>query len=103
MLSRQRGYNIVPSSYQLFTGISILVQTIMRLTVLALFIALPAAAYGAVCPQQSSLEFECAPLGESCADVGCCNQLRCTYIPLFGMVCLVARFALIHVGLLSFA
>jgi hypothetical protein len=30
----------------------------MRLIVLALFIELPAAAYGAVCPQQSSLKFK---------------------------------------------
>jgi hypothetical protein len=63
----------------------------MRLTVLVLFIALPAAAYGAVCPQQSSLEFkgECAPFGNSCADRGCCDSLKCTYFSFLGMVCLM--------------
>ena len=76
----------------------------MRLTALALFIALPAAAYGAVCPQQSSLEFKskCANLGESCADRACCNRLQCTFVPRFGKVCPEAPFALIHVGVLSF-
>ncbi len=41
--------------------------TIMRLSFLALFIALPAAAHATVCPQQSSLEFkvECAQFGQS--------------------------------------
>ena len=78
----------------------------MRLTVVALFsIALPAAAYGAVCSQQSSLEFEveCAKFGESCADHGCCDSLQCTFVSLLGMVCLLmVPFALIHVVLLSF-
>lgn len=68
----------------------------MRLTVLALLIALPAAAYGAVCPQleQSSLEFkgECVQLGESCADRGCCDPLQCAYVYFLGIVCLVAPF-----------
>ena len=76
----------------------------MRLTVLALFIALPAAAYAAVCPQQSSLEFapNCSLLGQSCQNRGCCNSLRCKTIPIWGPVCLVAPFALIPVGVLSF-
>jgi len=68
----------------------------MRLTVLALFIALPAAAYGAVCPQleQSSLQFKgnCAEFGESCADHGCCDTLKCTYFSFLGMVCLMVPF-----------
>ena len=68
----------------------------MRLTVLALFIALPAAAYGAVCPQseQSSLEFKgsCAAFGESCADRGCCDSLKCTFFSHLGMVCLMVPF-----------
>ena len=102
--------NNIVHSY--FTSISILVfqqQESMRLTVLALFIALPAAAYGAVCPQlgleYSSLEFKgnCAALGESCADRGCCDSLKCTYISLLGMVCLMIPISiLIHLGLLSF-
>jgi hypothetical protein len=66
----------------------------MRLPVLALFTVLPAAAYGAVCPQQSSLEFKgtCAQFGESCADRGCCDSLKCTYVSLLGMVCLIVPF-----------
>lgn len=76
----------------------------MRLTVLALFIALPAVAYGAACPQQSPLEFEddCAGFLESCEDRGCCDQLHCSFAPLVGMVCLMAPFDLIRVGVLSF-
>jgi len=70
--------------------------TVMRLTVLALFIALPAVAHGAVCPQlaQSSLEFKgnCVEFGESCADRGCCDSLKCTYFSFLGMVCLMIPF-----------
>ena len=83
------------------------VPTTMRLTVLALLIALPAAAYGAACPQQNPLEFEgnCAKLTESCADRGCCDSLKCKFVPLFGMVCpslMGAPFSLIYVWVLSF-
>ena len=76
----------------------------MRLTVLTLFITLPAVAYGAVCPQQNLLEFkgECSLLGESCADRACCSPWKCIYDPiLHTMVRLVTPFALIHVGVLS--
>src|ERR1019366_8762711 len=69
------------------------VSTIMRLTVLALFIALPAAAYAAVCPQQHSIDSEvaCAERGDWCNDeVPCCGRLECIWNG-FGGVCLLWR------------
>jgi hypothetical protein len=56
------------------------VPTIMRLSVLALFIALPAAAYAAVCPQQHSMDFEdtCYQGGKMCfRDKPCCEPFQC--------------------------
>ena len=73
----------------------------MRLSIVALFIALPAAAYAAVCPQGPQLgstEFkvQCASRGEWCnADIPCCGRLQCAWNG-FSHVCLT--FALIHVG-----
>ena len=58
------------------------VLTIMRLTVFALFIALPAAAYAAVCPlQQLSMGHtdNCAKRGEDCHTNVCCSGICVTY------------------------
>jgi hypothetical protein len=47
------------------------VSITMRLSILALFIALPAAAYAAVSPRQ---DLECVGLGELCDEVHpCCD------------------------------
>ncbi|KAF8483368.1 hypothetical protein DFH94DRAFT_306428 [Russula ochroleuca] len=67
------------------------VLTIMRLSVLALFIVLPAAAYAAVCPQQHSTNSEdkCAERGEYCSgDIPCCGRLVCNWNG-YGSVCLI--------------
>ncbi len=76
----------------------------MRLTVLALFIALPALAYGAVTPQQRAPESDQADYcegheGGGCLFDSCCPSLKCSGFP---RVCLVAPFALLHVRVLSF-
>jgi hypothetical protein len=63
--------------------------TTMRLSVLALFIALPAAAYAAVCPQQhpTIFEKECAERGDFCgSDIPCCGRLVCQWNG-YGSVC----------------
>ena len=84
-------------------SISIPVPTAMRLTVLALFIALPALAYGAVTPQQRAPDSDSADcessVGRGCLIDSCCWYLKCSggFFP----VCLVAPFALFHVGVLS--
>jgi hypothetical protein len=69
----------------------------MRLSFLALFIALPAAAYAAVCPQQDTMDFnvQCAERGDYCNDsIPCCGRLQC--VPNgYGSVCLTLT--LIHV------
>ena len=73
----------------------------MRLSVLALFIALPAAAYAAVCPegpQQGSVDFHaaCSERGQWCnSEIPCCGRLECVWNG-FSRVCLT--FALIHMG-----
>jgi hypothetical protein len=77
------------------------VPTIMRLSVIALFIALPAAVYAAVSPLQRSTDPEvpgaCAQLGEPCEVRSCCKPYACDGIGLQGLgVCLT--FAPIHVG-----
>jgi hypothetical protein len=93
--------HIITSYY--FIDISILVPTEMRLAVLALFIALPGTAYGAACPQQSSLELkvECAQMGLPCVGRVCCGSMQCFYIPYLGTVCPMVPFALIYVRLLT--
>ena len=75
----------------------------MRLSVLALFIALPAAAYAAaVCPQhqQGSMDHfkvDCAERGQWCDDsITCCGRLQCLSNG-FSRV-RVTTFALIRVG-----
>ncbi len=54
----------------------------MRFSTLALLIALPAAAYAAVCPQQFSVEpeYDCAEKGESCYGRTCCGDLQCVWV-----------------------
>lgn len=72
-----------------------IVPSIMRLTVLALFIALPAATYAAVCPQQNPIgsEFDCTPIGSKCDpdNNSCCNGLQCDLVPRVGYVCHIAH------------
>ena len=72
----------------------------MRLSVLALFIALPAAAYAAVCPQQQDamdyFQIDCAERGQWCNDsITCCGRLQCLSN---GFSRVGVTFALIHVG-----
>ena len=51
----------------------------MRLSVLALLIALPAAAYAAVCPQQHSMD-DCGERNDYCSDeIPCCGRLECRW------------------------
>ena len=77
------------------------VPTIMRLSILALFIALPTTAYAAVFPQGPQLgsrdiKVQCAELAQWCNDnVPCCGRLQCTWNG-FSSVCLT--FAPIHIG-----
>ena len=52
------------------------VPTIMRLSIIAFFIALPAAAYAAAAP--------CAPLGGSCDNTPCCYSNSCAAVMLNG-------------------
>ena len=60
-----------------------IVPTIMRLSILALFIALPAAAYAAVTTRQ----FECSQLGDPCFFLTtCCTGLTC-----LDGVCIIAH------------
>lgn len=52
----------------------------MRLSILTILIALPAAAYAAVCPQQFSIDFDlgCVPRGGRCSDANpCCGFFKC--------------------------
>ena len=65
----------------------------MRLSVLALFITLPAAAYAAVCSQPEALNVEgkCAERGAYCSsDIPCCGRLQCNWNG-YGSVCILAR------------
>ena len=70
-------------------------SSVMRLTVLALFITLPAATYAAVCAQQKPIGFEvdCSPSGSHCRpdDNLCCDGLPCFLIPGAGFVCHIAH------------
>jgi hypothetical protein len=64
----------------------------MRLSALALLIALPAAAYAAACTKQLSIDSEgplaCAERGEWCSSqIACCGRLECQWNG-FSMVCL---------------
>ena len=84
----------------------------MRITILALFITLPAAAYGTVYPRQSSLEpkDECAETGQLCRENSdCCSVIdlcvdvsQSLQVDTAVKVRLVTPFALIHVWVLSF-
>jgi hypothetical protein len=70
----------------------------MRLSVLALFIALPAAAYAAVCPQQGTdLKVQaCGERGDWCNErIICCGRLECRWN---GFASVGPKCALIHVG-----
>ena len=79
-----------------------IVPTIMRLSVLALFIALPAAAYAAVCTQQRPLDSEgdCIPNEDTCSPDGppcCVSTSTCTAVrtPYGGIyVCHIAHLLL---------
>ena len=65
----------------------------MRLSVLAFVIALPAAAYAAVCTQQFSIDSgpQCAERGKWCnAEIPCCGRLECRWNG-FSSVCLKLR------------
>jgi len=65
----------------------------MRLSVLAFVIALPAAAYAAVCTQQFTIDSgpQCAERGEWCnAEIPCCGRLECRWNG-FSSVCLGLR------------
>jgi hypothetical protein len=65
-------------------------QTTMRLSALALLIALPAAAYAAACTKQLSIDSEvkCAERGEWCSSqIACCGRLECQWNG-FSTVCL---------------
>jgi hypothetical protein len=76
------------------------VLTIMRLSFLALFIALPAAAYAAVCPQQhpTIFEDECAERGDFCSyDIPCCGRLVCEWNG-YGSVCLMLHLLCFTLG-----
>jgi hypothetical protein len=56
----------------------------MRLPVVALFIALPAGEYVAVCPQQHSTDFEvkCAERFQHCSnEIPCCGDMVCKWTP----------------------
>ena len=75
------------------------VPTIMRLSLLAFFIALPAAAYAAACSQQNSInvETDCAERGDYCNDdIPCCGRLQCNWNG-YGSVCITVHL-LIYVG-----
>lgn len=65
----------------------------MRLSVLALLIALPAA-YAVVCPQQQTIDFgyKCVERGEFCNnDSHCCGRLECKWNGYTG-VCFMTHF-----------
>ncbi len=67
-------------SRRLTTPPSIPIPTTMRLSVLALFIVLPAAAYAAVTTQHRSTDVEDAEclFGTRCLDdLGCCSDMSC--------------------------
>ena len=85
----------------------------MRLTILALFIALPVLAYGAVSPQPRAPESnaECGKVAAYCdKNADCCPNLKCgLYVKSSRTkkgapngVCFVSPFALIYVEKLSF-
>jgi hypothetical protein len=63
----------------------------MRLSVLALFIALPAAVYAAASPQQNPRhsDADCIPFGSECIydDSSCCEDYQCALVPRVGYVC----------------
>jgi hypothetical protein len=73
----------------------------MRLSILALFIALPAAAYAAVCPQgpqqgSNDVHAECAERGQWCnSEITCCGRLQCVWN---GFASVYLTFTLIHMG-----
>jgi hypothetical protein len=66
------------------------VPPIMRLSILALFIALPAAAYAAVTPRKESLAIDivrCPSDEQTCPDGNGCCRIDCTT----GKVCIVTH------------